>query len=164
MSHCDHCQNEIPKRSVYLDRNVMFLRYKGIGNSFDEIAANSEGIMLYSDSINRFCSAGCAEIGVPQTLHSLGLKILPSGVGPIATCAKCHGPVNLMEPHIAYDLMEATNVSKSGQIHLKVHHAESLCVVCNKCDGNLMESEWLVAYDQEAELSQFTRFESKERV
>lgn len=154
MSHCNHCQTEIPKRSFYLNRNIEFERFRGIGDSFEEYVDNVEVIVLSSESINRFCSAGCADIGASQALHSLGLKILPPDIGPVATCAKCYGMVNLMEPHIAYDLMEATKFQKASHTHLKVHHDVSLCVVCKNCDGNLIEME----------LAQCAKTESKERV
>lgn len=163
MSNCDHCATELSDRRFYLDRNVEYYLYKGTGDSFSEMLANTQVNVLYSDSINRFCCAGCAEIGVPQALHSLGLKILQPGIGPIETCAKCNGPVNMAEPHIAYGLMEATKVSKPWLTHLDVHHDEYLCVVCPKCDGNLMESEWQVAEDKKTEILQSLHTWEKER-
>jgi hypothetical protein len=39
-----------------------------------------------------------------------------------------------------------------------------LCVVCQNCDGNLMESEWQVVDEEEAALLALTSREAKERL
>lgn len=161
MDHCDHCQNDLSDYRFYLDRNVQFFSYSGMDDS-DGIAEHIQATVLYSDSISHFCNASCVDISVPKILGSLGLKILPPGIGPVETCAKCNGPVDMTAPHIAYSLLEATRVSEPWLTHLKVHSHEFLCVVCQKCDSNLMESEWQVAEEDEIASLESANIEVKE--
>jgi hypothetical protein len=65
-------------------------------------------------------------------------------------------------PHMVYSLMEATRVSQPWLTHLEVHHDEYLCVVCQNCDGQLMEAEWQVADREEAALSELVGHRIKE--
>lgn len=162
MSHCDHCQTELSNRRFYLDRNVEFFSYSSMSNSSDGIADHIQATVLYSESINHFCSFGCADAGVPKIFHALALAILPPGIGPVETCAKCNGPVDMTAPHIAYGLMEATKVSQPWLTHLDVHHSEYLCVVCQNCDGRLMESEWQIVDEDEAVLLELANRRAKE--
>ena len=161
MSHCDHCQNGLCDYRFYLDRNVQLFSYSGMVDA-DGIAEHIQATVLYSDSVNYFCSVGCADASVQKILHSLGLKLLPPGIGPVETCAKCNGPVDMTAPHVAYDLMKATKVSKPWLTHLKVHNDEYLCVVCLKCDGDLMESEWRTADESEVAPLESADLEVKE--
>ncbi|MGZ8220877.1 MAG: hypothetical protein ACXWT0_04425 [Methylobacter sp.] len=161
MSHCDHCQNELSDYRFYLDRNVQFFSYSGMVDA-DGIAEHIQATVLYSENVNHFCSASCSDASVAQILHSLGLKLLPPGIGPVETCAKCNGPVDMTAPHVAYSLLEATRVSKPWLTQLKVHNHAFLCVVCPKCDGNLMESEWQVASEDEAAPLESANLEVKE--
>lgn len=149
MADCDHCQSELADRRFYLDRTVEVYSYSG--NLTDGIHEHIQAKVLYCDSIRHYCSAGCAETNTPQTLHSLGLKILPPGIGPVETCAKCSGPVIMTSPHVAYVLMDVTKFSNFGLTHLKVHNGEDMCVVCTKCDGNLMEEEWQAVEENDYE-------------
>jgi hypothetical protein len=147
MSDCDHCHKALSDRRFYLGRNIELFHY-----------SNGELVqvqVLYSDSIKHFCTAGCADVSTPQTLELLGLKILPPSTSPVGTCAQCNGPVDMTAPHVAYSLMEATRVSKPWLTHLEVHNDEYLCVVCQNCDGQLMETEWQVADRDKAALSEW---------
>jgi hypothetical protein len=128
----------------------------------DGIAEHIQANVLYSENLNHFCSGGCADAVVPQILHELGLKLLPPGIGPVATCAKCSGPVDMTAPHVVYSLLEATEVVEPWMTSLKVHNHEFLCVVCQNCDGNLMESAWQVADKEDAALSELAKPEAKE--
>ena len=162
MADCDHCHHQLSDRCFYLDRTVEIYSYSG--NLIDGVPEHIQAKVLYCDSIRHFCSAGCAETNTPQTLQSLGLKILPPSIGPVETCAKCSGPVIMTSPHIAYGLIEATKVSKPWFTHLNVHNSEDMCVVCIKCDGDLKETEWQVAIEDEATLSEMIRRKSNEIV
>jgi hypothetical protein len=161
MNQCNHCQNALSDRRFYLDRNVQYFSYAGNLDS-DGIAEHIQANVLYSESLNHFCSVGCADISVPQILHELGLKILPPGIGPVATCAKCSGPVDMTAPHVVYSLLEATEVVEPWLTSLDVHNHEFLCVVCRNCDGNLMESEWQVTDEEEDAISELGNSEVKE--
>lgn len=155
MSDCDHCHNKLSDRRFYLDRNVQIFCYLNEGELV-------QAPVLYSDSINHFCSEGCADVSVPKVLDSLGLKILPPTTNPVGTCAKCNGSVDMTAPHVAYSLMEATRVSQPWLTHLEVHNDEYLCVVCQNCDDQLMEAEWKVADQEEAALSELGGLRVKE--
>jgi len=155
MSDCDHCHNQLPDRRFYLDRNVEIFCYSNEGELV-------QAKVLYSDSIQHFCSVGCADVSVPTVLDSLGLNILPPTTSPVGTCAKCNGPVDMTAPHVAYILMEATKVTKPWMTHLEVHNDEYLCVVCQNCDGQLMEVEWQVADADEVALSELVNRRAKE--
>jgi hypothetical protein len=163
MSQCDHCRTALPDHRFYLDRNVQYFSYLGRLDA-DGIAEHIQAAVLYSESLNHFCSGGCADASVPQILESLGLKILPPGTGPVETCAKCNGPIDMTAPHVVYSLLEATKVIEPWMTSLKVHNHEFLCVVCQNCDGNLMESEWQVANEEDAALLVSTNPETKEMV
>ncbi|MBL1265857.1 hypothetical protein [Candidatus Methylomicrobium oryzae] len=155
MNQCDHCQNELSDRRVYLDRNVQVFCYSNEGELVQAQA-------LYSDSLKHFCSVGCADVSVPEVMDSLGLSILPPTTNPVGTCAKCNGPVDMTAPHVAYVLMEATKVTKPWLTHLEVHNDEYLCVVCPNCDGQLMQEEWQIADEDEAALSDVASARGKE--
>jgi hypothetical protein len=157
MNDCDHCDKALSDRRFYLDRNIEVFCYSNEG----ELAQIQ---VLYSDSIKHFCSADCADVSVPEILDVLGLKVLPPSTSPVGTCAKCNGPVDMAVPHVAYSLMEATRVSQPWLTHLEVHHDEYLCVVCQNCDGQLMEAEWQVADREEAALTTLIGYRERETV
>lgn len=155
MNDCDHCHKELSEPRLYLDRNVQVFCYSNEGEFVN-------APVLYSDSINYFCCAGCANASVSGILHLLGLKILPPTTNPVGICANCSGPVDMTVPHVAYSLMEATKVTKPWMTHLEVHNDEYLCVVCQNCDNQLMEAEWQVVGDDETELLELISPRSKE--
>jgi len=151
MADCDHCQHPLSDRRFYLDRTVEYFSYSG--ELQDGIPEHIQATVLECDSIKHFCCAGCAEIETPQVLHSLGLKILPPTIGPAATCAKCNGVVDMTAPHVSYSLMEATKIKQPWLTHLDVHNDEYLCVVCNQCDGQLVEAESVEVEEKVCEIA-----------
>lgn len=81
-----------------------------------------------SENIANFCSADCRKKGRESVMRAEGVPIQRVGLGPIETCAKCGGPVDMTGWHLTY-LDSDTRFEGSYPQPLDVDY---LAVVCNR--------------------------------
>lgn len=131
---CDTCEAGLTSRYSSFNRLVERIDYDRPGETPDDQATIT---ILRDDVLGEFCGEVCAMPSVLLALFERGLRHSGGGAGPIETCAKCGGPVDLTQPHVAYQLMDQTETRKPWLISIHTHEAETLAYVCQHCDGDL---------------------------
>jgi hypothetical protein len=147
MGTCDFCQKPLSARRMTLERTVETISYQGEAKTMEGIVRQAQVNLISADQAAQFCGPTCADVGIPHYLSTHGIKILPPGVNPIETCAKCGGPVYMTEPHIAYSRLDETVASTT----ITVHEGEYLCVVCVHCGGIQNKASNQIRIDQNLE-------------
>lgn len=135
---CDICEVRLGARYWSFDRQVEQFVYDRVGDTPGECATVT---VLHSEALGIFCCRDCAWLAALLGLAERGLKIVECGAGPIETCAKCNGPVDLTKPHALYQLMDQTESRQPWLITLQPIDTESLAYVCPRCDGDLAADE-----------------------
>jgi predicted nucleic-acid-binding Zn-ribbon protein len=77
-----------------------------------------------------YCSQTCLEGRRDEVMEREGVPIRRPGTGPVESCAKCGGPVDMSEFHLTYIEDEAID---TGMYVSSVINVEYLAVVCNRC-------------------------------
>ena len=138
---CGACAASLTARYTSLNRLVERTDYDRPGETPDDQATITT---LRDDVLGEYCDAVCAMPSALLVLFERGLRHAGGGAGPIETCAKCGGPVDLTEPHVTYQLMDQTETRKPWLISIQPHDAEVLAYVCQRCDGDLAADEFSV--------------------
>ncbi len=97
-------------------------------------------------SIGVFCTQGCLDLGRAALMDTEGVPIptVRPGIGPVESCAKCSGPVDMSDWHLTYTegcLIEEPE-GKS-----RILEVDYVAVVCRECVARTQSEE-------EAELSE----------
>lgn len=135
---CEACGASLGARYWSFNRLVERLDYDRQGDAPDDCATIT---VLSDEPLGQFCGDGCARLTALLGLAERGLRLFDCGTGPIETCAKCGGPVDLTEPHVFYQLMDQTETRKPWLNTIQPHDFESLAYVCPRCDGDLTADE-----------------------
>ncbi len=135
---CDTCGASLGARYWSFNRLVERVDYDRQGETPDDCATIT---VLRDDVLGQFCDDGCAKITAWSDLAGRGLRLIECGAGPIETCAKCGGPVDLTEPHVFYQLMDQTETRRPWLNTIQPHDTEALAYVCSRCDGDLAADE-----------------------
>jgi ssDNA-binding Zn-finger/Zn-ribbon topoisomerase 1 len=135
---CDTCGASLDVRFWSFDRLVQRFDYDRQGDTPDDCATVT---VLRDEMLGQFCDDDCARLTALPDLAERGLKLVECGAGPIETCAKCGGPVDLTEPHVFYQLMDQTVTHKPWLSSVQPHDTEALAYVCPRCDGDLTADE-----------------------
>jgi hypothetical protein len=135
---CDTCMTPLTDRYWSFDRQVEQFVYDQPGHTPAECASVT---VLRSEPLGFYCGRGCAFPAALLLLAERGLRSTECGAGPIETCAKCGGPVDLTKPHVLYQLMDQTETRKPWLISIQPLELESLAYVCPRCDGDLTANE-----------------------
>ena len=77
-----------------------------------------------------YCSRACLDARRHLVMHDAGVPIQRPGIGPIESCAKCGGPVDMAEFHLTY--VESKEVAVNDLI-LKPVDVRYLAVLCTRC-------------------------------
>lgn len=112
MFKCTHCG---------IDREVERVRFPAQG--FPEVEAR--GI----ENIGSFCSLLCRERGREDIMRAQGVPIRRVGIGPVETCARCGGPVDMTSWHLTF-LDIDSRFSGSIAHTLDIDYLAVLCLSC----------------------------------
>lgn len=121
---CMHCRNMFTRK--WYDLSKAFERVHYLSPlSLDEVKI--EG----SDSIGVFCMQECLDAGRAALMNTEGVPIpaIRPGIGPVESCAKCLGPVDMSDWHLTYTegcLMEERE-------EVKILEVDYVAVVCREC-------------------------------
>lgn len=125
---CETCGSLFQDRLFDISREYERVIFNG-ANDPDEIE------IADSESIANFCSSTCRDLG---KIAAMAVKCVPippvrPGIGPIESCAKCKGPVDMADWHLTYVEGEL-DTSGPG---FRPRDIEYLAVVCRKCEPRM---------------------------
>ena len=132
---CGTCCASLGARYWSFNRLVEQVDYDRQGETPDDCATIT---VLRDDVLGQFCDDDCARLTAWLDLASRGLRLIECGAGPIESCAKCGGPVDLTKPHVFYQLMDQTETRQPWLVSVQPHDTEPLAYVCPRCDGDLV--------------------------
>lgn len=135
---CDACGVSLTARYWTFDRLVERVDYNRPG---DTPSSSATVTVLRSETLEQMCSEDCARLVAFLRLAERGLRQGECGTGPIEVCAKCGGPVDLTQSHVAYQLMDQTESRQPWLTMINPIDSEILAYVCSACDGDLMAYE-----------------------
>jgi hypothetical protein len=103
-----------------------------------------------AEGIGVFCSQGCLDAGRAPVMNADGVSIpaVRPGIGPIESCAKCSGPVDMSEWHLTYTdgCLEEVH---GGVKYLDVDY---VAVVCRECAPRTKSEEAAVPLESQLSL------------
>ncbi|WP_233886395.1 hypothetical protein [Paraburkholderia flagellata] len=88
-----------------------------------------------------YCSQACLVARRANVMANESVPIRPAGLEPIETCARCAGPVDMSEFHLAYVESETM---MNGFVGITLD-CEYLAVVCNRCLPRTLGCEEVVS-------------------
>ena len=135
---CDICGDALSARYWTFDRLVERYDYDRQG---DTPGCSAAVTVLRNETLDQCCDADCAHLAATLGLAQRGLKQRACGSGPVETCAKCGGPVDLTKPHVLYQLMDQTESRQPWLTMIQSVDSESLAYVCPGCDDDLAAYE-----------------------
>lgn len=129
---CNTCGAGLGSRYHSLSRNLERRQY-------DHPDAASKACTIHvlrSDRLEQYCGAECAWVGAYSELNDRGIPLLDPGEGRVTPCAKCGKPIDLTQPHVAYELMDQTEIRKPWLLSVKPHDSETVARLCASCDND----------------------------
>lgn len=122
---CDVCNR--PFRADLYDVSRQFER-----TIFDDPEGLDEVEVADSDGIAGFCSERCREIGIGKVLTEHAIRATYPGIGPVETCSRCSGPVDMATFHLAFG-KSILRFPDWDRLPAFVLEHVTLAVVCNRC-------------------------------
>lgn len=85
-----------------------------------------------AEGIGIYCSACCRQMALPALMlvEDVPIPAVRPDIGPIETCAKCKGPVDMAAFHLTYTECETQENGDGTATTLGLNY---LAVVCNGC-------------------------------
>lgn len=98
---------------------------------FNSPQALDEIEVLSGEGIGVFCSGGCHQAGRSKVMREEGVPIppVPPDLGPVESCAKCKGPVDMSDWHLMY----TEGVMKETSWGIDALRETLMAAVCKKC-------------------------------
>jgi hypothetical protein len=131
---CDTCGVALTRRYHGFSRQIAQCEYP--------VPAGTEKLhavlhVLYEEQLTQYCGAACATVGAYSQLQDRRIEGHGVAPGPMAPCSKCGMPVDLMQPHVAYEMMEQTEIRQLWLTTVEPHDSETLAWLCQACDGDV---------------------------
>jgi len=99
-----------------------------------------EAEVLFAESIGDYCSKACLDLNRDSLLKSHQVRSTYPGPGPIESCSRCGGPVDMSGPHWTWTEEMADVVWGQGTKQIQPTEVHLLAVLCRKCDLNSDQS------------------------
>ncbi len=131
---CETCAVNLTSRYHSLSRHVEQCQYTA---SDDDNTQLTRINILHAEQVTQYCGSECAQIGAYSQLNDRGISLNLVGDGPITPCSKCSKPMDLTQAHIAYELMDQTEIRQPWITCADTHDSETVARVCSNCDGDL---------------------------
>lgn len=130
---CDHCYRNIGARHYGLSRHIeqYFYPLPDLGTQTVQLS------VLYAEELTKYCCSDCSEVGAYEELYDRGIELNEILPGPVAPCSKCGKLMDLRLPHVAYELMDQTEIRKPWLISVEPDDSRTVARICAACDGNL---------------------------
>lgn len=97
------------------------------GTQLDEVE------VIDSHEIESYCSNKCLNLRREQLLMEENVRCTYPDIGPIETCSRCNGPVDMSRFHMAWVEEEATIEGGQAMGTLNPVNSVVLAVACNQC-------------------------------
>lgn len=147
---CDTCGEKVQRRYHSFSRQIERIGY---ANAADGAKSSQAINVLYSERLTQYCNADCAAVGAYCQLEDRGIPLTVVRNGPIAPCSKCGKPMDLRQLHVAYEVMDLTEIRQPWLLSAEPHDSETVARVCNQCDPDLSVGESLNAVQELAPLT-----------
>lgn len=131
---CDTCGVALTSRYHGFSRQIARCQYP-VSAGTEKLAAVLH--VLYEEQLTQYCGEACATVGAHAQLQDRGIKWHVVAPGPIAPCSKCGMPVDLTQPHVAYEMMDQTEIRQPWLTTVEPHDSETLARLCQGCDGDV---------------------------
>ncbi len=131
---CDHCGKKVASRHYALSRHIEQCFYPVQGVPGPQIVQVS---VLQAEELTRYCCSDCADVGAYVQMQDRGIELKEIAPGPIVPCSKCGQMMDLRIVHVAYEMMDQTELRRPWLISGEPHDANSLARVCKNCDGSV---------------------------
>lgn len=132
---CDTCGELLSSRYYSFNRLIEKFQYHAANDPSNPAVVVD---ILSSDHLTQYCSSECAHVGAYCQLRDRGItsdtEISP---GPIANCSKCKKQMDLTHAHVAYELMDQTEIQQPWFTSSEPHDSATVAVVCSGCDNDL---------------------------
>lgn len=138
---CDTCGNKLISRYHTFSRNIEHYQCGG-----GEQPCNV--MVLRSDGMWQYCSNACALQGEYDQLIDRGIPLTTPGSGPIESCSKCGNQIDLTRPHIAYEMMELTEVRQPWLLSAVPHSSRTVARLCLRCDSDVALDDSYVSLNE----------------
>lgn len=132
---CDHCGKKVAARHHAFSRHVERAIYPILDIPVGPQTIHVE--VLHAEELARYCCSKCAEIGAYCQLADRGIVLGELGSGPITPCSKCGQPMDLREPHVAYEMMNQTESGPPWLLSAEPHESALLARICTDCQGSI---------------------------
>jgi hypothetical protein len=121
---CMACGRMFERRWFDISREYERVHYKSPG-ALDEVEISR------AESVGVFCSQACLNVGRGGVMQKQRVPIPPvrPGIGPVETCAKCSGPVDMSDWHLTYTNGEC----EEQEFSVSVLELDYVAVVCKGC-------------------------------
>lgn len=137
---CMHCGQMFTRKWYDLSRafeRVHFLSPL----SLDEVEIED------AEGIGVFCSQQCLDAGRVPVMRDEGVPIpaVRPGIGPIESCAKCSGPVDMSDWHLTYTdgCLEQENDA------VNILDVDYAAVVCRECAPRMLSEDVALALERQ---------------
>jgi DNA-directed RNA polymerase subunit N (RpoN/RPB10) len=146
---CDNCWAKLNSRYRAFSRHVEQVAYANDGNGGQTRTVQ----VLHDGQLARYCCDDCARLGAWCQLTDRGIDppLTEPGTGPVEPCTKCGKPVAMAEAHVAYEMMDLTEIRQPWLISVEPHDTETLAILCNECDADLAAAAQLEEENDEEE-------------
>ena len=134
---CNTCGVALDSRYHSLSRNVERHQY----NPPDADPTSCTNHILRSDRLEQYCGAECAWVGAYSELNDRGISLIDLGKGKVSPCSKCGKPIDLTQPHVAYELMDQTEIRQPWLLSVNPHDSKTVARLCSTCDGDLAAAD-----------------------
>jgi hypothetical protein len=129
---CMHCRKMFTRK--WFDLGKAFERVHYLSPlSLDEVEIED------ADSIGVYCTQECLNSGRAALMNSEGVPIptVRPGIGPVESCAKCSGPVDMSDWHLTYT--EGCQMEERGGV--RIVEVDYVAVVCRECVARTQSEE-----------------------
>lgn len=136
---CDTCSIKVQSRYHSISRNIERYLFEVKGAQLCVSCT-----VLRSDRLEEYCGEECCNVGVYCQLNDRGMEVKAIGPGPVVPCTKCGKPLDMRQPHVAYEVMDQTEIRQPWLLSVETHTSEIVARVCTICDSDLAVAENMI--------------------
>lgn len=133
---CDTCAAKVKSRYHTISRNIERYQFDA-----DDTKLSVTCTVLRSDRLEEYCGEECCNVGVYCQLNDRGMEIQATGPGPIVQCSKCTKPLDMRQTHVAFEVMDQTEIRQPWLVSVEPHGSEIVARLCSLCDSDLAFDE-----------------------
>lgn len=90
--------------------------------------------IMGAETIRNYCSAICRDSGRQEFLRQERIRATFPDIGPIESCSRCNGPVDMTEFHLTYIQTLTEQNWERPMFGVEVLDVKTIAAVCQKCE------------------------------